>query len=81
MIVDAGGLVVAVGAAICRPDEQFTRCIGRDIARGRALKMLADNGPLPNGSVVVDEDHYPHLRIPSADDFFETLGGIPERTE
>jgi hypothetical protein len=41
LIIDPDGDVVAEGKAICRPDEPFCRRIGRDVARGRALKALA----------------------------------------
>lgn len=37
-----GGVPVAVGVAILNPTDNFSRRIGRDIARGRAAKTLAE---------------------------------------
>jgi hypothetical protein len=35
-----GDEVLAEGKALCRPDENFNRKLGRNIALGRALKAL-----------------------------------------
>lgn len=39
-ILDDDGVVLAVGTAQCRADENFSRKIGRAVALGRALKEL-----------------------------------------
>lgn len=36
-VKDQSGRVVGVGVAYCRPDEQFVKAIGRDLALERAL--------------------------------------------
>lgn len=39
-IIDSEGNLISEGYAICRPDEQFNRRLGRTIALGRALSVL-----------------------------------------
>ncbi len=39
-VLATDGTVIAEGDAICRPEDQFSRKIGRDISLGRALKSL-----------------------------------------
>ena len=41
-ILDAEGTELALGEAVCRPDEQFNKKIGRMVALGRALKALEE---------------------------------------
>ena len=39
-IIDPEGNEIARGEAVCRPDENFKKAMGREIALGRALKQL-----------------------------------------
>lgn len=41
-IYGANGDIIATGFAMCNPSDQFNKRIGRDIARGRALKRLSN---------------------------------------
>lgn len=39
-VLGPAGEMVATAEAICRPEDQFSRKVGRDISLGRALKSL-----------------------------------------
>ena len=39
------GHCIAMGVAVCRPDERFNRKLGFRIALGRALKIMRDRSP------------------------------------
>lgn len=39
-VFDESGQLVAIGTAICRPDEHFVKAVGRQVALGRALKTI-----------------------------------------
>jgi hypothetical protein len=41
-VYDAEENIIATGLAVCHPNDQFSKRIGRNIARGRALKRLSE---------------------------------------
>ena len=53
--VDDVPLVLAVGVAVCRPDETYNRRLGRTIALGRALKRFRRE---PCDFVQIDEHEW-----------------------
>lgn len=40
VVFDPDGNIAAKGVAMCRPEDQFSKRLGRTIALGRALKKL-----------------------------------------
>lgn len=50
-IFDSKGNEVATGEAVCRPDENFDKALGRTIALGRALQELEKKQPPPRRGI------------------------------
>lgn len=49
-VLNPDGEQVAEGEATCRPDENFSKPLGRTIALGRALALMEGRGEWPDGS-------------------------------
>lgn len=50
VVCTSGGVIVSIGVAMCRPEDQFSKRLGRIIALGRALKALEAMCPLDTPS-------------------------------